>query len=282
LTDIELKQLVKNTNLFDSESRIYFPLSNTTEELKSILSYELEHLPKSKVKDFISNLLDYHKEETLKQDKTAYRTIITEVDKEFVRYITEHRHPIGIFISELDNKTFAVISTISELSVDYYATKNEMLAALIITNCFAIHYDPQENDMQIKTSVKTVDKIFSEDILKYIKSNIEDISKELINVKVFLNYKNDLRYDMFKDYLENKLSEIFIDDNTKYPNINIGDIVKTKYFDKATVIGIDTKNCTLKLNSEVQNQITVFTNVISYKDTELIQEIEDNMEMEAS
>ena len=282
MTDIELKQLVKNTNLFDSESRIYFPLSNTTEELKSILSYELEHLPKSKVKDFISNLLDYHKEETLKQDKTAYRTIITEVDKEFVRYITEHRHPIGIFISELDNKTFAVISTISELSVDYYATKNEMLAALIITNCFAIHYDPQENDMQIKTSVKTVDKIFSEDILKYIKSNIEDISKELINVKVFLNYKNDLRYDMFKDYLENKLSEIFIDDNTKYPNINIGDIVKTKYFDKATVIGIDTKNCTLKLNSEVQNQITVFTNVISYKDTELIQEIEDNMEMEAS
>lgn len=279
---IELKQLIKNTNLFDDESRLSPPLSNTTKELKSILGYELEHIPKGKIKDFISNILDYYKEEILNQDKTAYRTIITEIDKESVRYITEHRHPVGTFISELDNTTFAVISTISDLSVDYYPTRNEMLAALIIKNCFAIHYDPQENDMQIQVSLKTVDKVFSEDILRYIKSNIKDISKDLTDNKIFLNYKDELRYDMFRDYLDSKLSEVFINDNAEYPNINMGDVIKTKYFDKATVIGIDTKNGTLKLSTEVQNDITVFTDVINYKDTDFIKEIENNMEMEAS
>lgn len=279
-----LQYLIENTDFFAKECILKNSMVISESELKSIISRELKNIERNDIDSFISSLLDLYKNEILRQDKIAYRSIVQEVKSEDIKYIVEHQHPRGRFITVLNDKTAMYVSTISDLSVEYYTSKNEMLADIILKQCFSINYNAKENQVTINPTVSSADYIFSKEILLYIKNNMNDITKEILNRNALLTYKNQNNYDLFKDYLKTTVLNIFDTSISTPPkNINIGDIIQTKYSDNATVIDIDTENQTLKLDKEIQNEITVFTDVISYKNEDIITKIispQEDMEME--
>lgn len=284
MTRTNLEYLIKNTDFFSNECILKNSLAVSESELKSIISKEVKNMENSEIDNFISSLLDLYKIEILKQDKKAYRSIIQEIPKEDINYITEHKHPRGRFITVLDDGMAMYVSTISDLSVEYYTSKNEMIADIILKQCFNVKYDSKQNNITINTTVKSADYVFNKNILKYIKNNLEDITKEILKRNVLLTYKNQNNYDLFKEYLQNTVKNIFYPQTREMPkNIKIGDMLQTKYCDTATVIDIDIDNKTLKLDKEVQNDITVFTDVISYKNENIITKIispQEDIEME--
>lgn len=285
MTKTNLEYLIKNTDFFSNECILKNSLAVSESELKSIISKELKNMENSEIDNFISSLLDLYKIEILKQDKKAYRSIIQEVKKEDINYITEHKHPRGRFITVLDDGMAMYVSTINDLSVEYYTSKNEMIADIILKQCFSVKYDSKQNNITINATVKSADYFFSKDILKYIKNNLEDITKEILKRNILLTYKNQNNYDLFKEYLQNTVTNIFYFPANEMPkNIKVGDMLQTKYCDTATVIDIDTESQTLKLDREIQNDITVFTDVISYKNENIITKIispQEDIEMEA-
>lgn len=284
MTKTNLQYLIANTDLFSKECILKNSMAISESELKSIITRELKNMEENEIDTFISSLLDLYKNEILRQDKIAYRSIVQEIKAEDIKYIVEHKHPRGRFITVLNDNTAMYVSTISDLSVEYYTSKNEMLADIILKQCFSINYNAKENQVTIKPTVSSADYIFSKEILLYIKNNMNDIAKEILNRNALLTYKNQNNYDLFKDYLKTTVLNIFdTSKNTPPKNINIGDTIQTKYSDNATVIDIDTENQTLKLDKEIQNEITVFTNVISYKNEDIITKIispQEDMEME--
>ena len=284
MTKTNLEYLIKNTDFFSNETILKNTLAISENELKSIISKELKNMENSEIDNFISSLLDIYKIEILHQDKKAYRNIIQEVQKEDINYIIEHKHPRGRFITVLDDGMAMYVSTINDLSVEYYTSKNEMIADIILKQCFNVRYDSKQNNITINATIKSADYVFSKNILKYIKNNLEDITKEILKRNVLLTYKNQNNYELFKEYLQNTVKDIFSSQTKEMPkNIKIGDILQTKYCDTATVIDIDTENKTLKLVKEVQNDITVFTDVISYKNENIITKIispQEDIEME--
>ena len=283
MTKTNLEYLIKNTDFFSNECILKNSLAVSESELKSIISKELKNMENSEIDNFISSLLDLYKIEILKQDKKAYRSIIQEVKKEDINYITEHKHPRGRFITVLDDGMAMYVSTINDLSVEYYTSKNEMIADIILKQCFSVKYDSKQNNITINATVKSADYVFSKDILKYIKNNLEDITKEILKRNILLTYKNQNNYDLFKEYLQNTVTNIFYSQANEMPkNVKVGDMLQTKY--TATVIDIDTESQTLKLDREIQNDITVFTDVISYKNENIITKIispQEDIEMEA-
>lgn len=285
MTRTNLEYLIKNTDFFSNECILKNSLAVSESELKSIISKEVKNMENSEIDDFISSLLDLYKIEILKQDKKAYRSIIQEIPKEDINYITEHKHPRGRFITVLDDGMAMYVSTINDLSVEYYTSKNEMIADIILKQCFSVKYDSKQNNITINATVKSADYVFSKDILKYIKNNLEDITKEILKRNILLTYKNQSNYDLFKEYLQNTVTNIFYSPANEMPkNIKVGDMLQTKYCDTATVIDIDTESQTLKLDREIQNDITVFTDVISYKNENIITKVispQEDIEMEA-
>lgn len=285
MTRTNLEYLIKNTDFFSNECILKNSLAVSESELKSIISKEVKNMENSEIDDFISSLLDLYKIEILKQDKKAYRSIIQEIPKEDINYITEHKHPRGRFITVLDDGMAMYVSTINDLSVEYYTSKNEMIADIILKQCFSVKYDSKQNNITINATVKSADYVFSKDILKYIKNNLEDITKEILKRNILLTYKNQSNYDLFKEYLQNTVTNIFYSPANEMPkNIKVGDMLQTKYCDTATVIDIDTESQTLKLDREIQNDITVFTDVISYKNENIITKVispQKDIEMEA-
>lgn len=285
MTRTNLEYLIKNTDFFSNECILKNSLAVSESELKSIISKEVKNMENSVIDDFISSLLDLYKIEILKQDKKAYRSIIQEIPKEDINYITEHKHPRGRFITVLDDGMAMYVSTINDLSVEYYTSKNEMIADIILKQCFSVKYDSKQNNITINATVKSADYVFSKDILKYIKNNLEDITKEILKRNILLTYKNQSNYDLFKEYLQNTVTNIFYSPANEMPkNIKVGDMLQTKYCDTATVIDIDTESQTLKLDREIQNDITVFTDVISYKNENIITKVispQEDIEMEA-
>lgn len=284
MTKTNLQDLIASTDFFAKECILKNSMAISESELKSIISRELKNMEIDDIDSFISSLLDLYKNEILRQDKNAYRSIIQEVKKEDINYITEHKHPRGRFITVLNDNTAMYVSTISDLSVEYYTSKNEMLADIILKQCFSIKYNAKENQVTINSTVSSADYVFSKEILLYIKNNMNDITKEILNRNALLTYKNQNNYDLFKDYLKTTVLNIFDTSiNTPPKNINIGDTIQTKYSDNATVIDIDTESQTLKLDKEIQNEITVFTDVISYKNEDIITKVispQEDMEME--
>lgn len=284
MTKTNLEYLIKNTDLFANECVLKNSLAISESELKSIISKELKNMEKSEIDNFISSLLDIYKNETLSQDKKAYRSIIQEIRKEDINYITEHRHPRGRFITVLDDNMAMYVSTISDLSVEYYNSKNEMIADIILKQCFSIKYNSKDNNVTINATVKSADYVFSKEILEYIKKNINDITTEILKRNILLTYKNQNNYDLFKEYLETTVQNIFSTAANEMPkNIKVGDTIQTRYCDTAKVISIDPVNQTLKLDTEIQNDITVFTDVISYRNEDIITKIispQEDMEME--
>ncbi len=285
MTRTNLEYLIKNTDFFSNECILKNSLAVSESELKSIISKEVKNMENSEIDDFISSLLDLYKIEILKQDKKVYRSIIQEIPKEDINYITEHKHPRGRFITVLDDGMAMYVSTINDLSVEYYTSKNEMIADIILKQCFSVKYDSKQNNITINATVKSADYVFSKDILKYIKNNLEDITKEILKRNILLTYKNQSNYDLFKEYLQNTVTNIFYSPANEMPkNIKVGDMLQTKYCDTATVIDIDTESQTLKLDREIQNDITVFTDVISYKNENIITKVispQEDIEMEA-
>ena len=285
MTRTNLEYLIKNTDFFSNKCILKNSLAVSESELKSIISKEVKNMENSEIDDFISSLLDLYKIEILKQDKKAYRSIIQEIPKEDINYITEHKHPRGRFITVLDDGMAMYVSTINDLSVEYYTSKNEMIADIILKQCFSVKYDSKQNNITINATVKSADYVFSKDILKYIKNNLEDITKEILKRNILLTYKNQSNYDLFKEYLQNTVTNIFYSPANEMPkNIKVGDMLQTKYCDTATVIDIDTESQTLKLDREIQNDITVFTDVISYKNENIITKVispQKDIEMEA-
>lgn len=284
MTKTNLEYLIKNTDFFSNECVLKNSLAISESELKSIISKELKNMEDTEVESFISSLLDFYKIEILKQDKKAYRSIVQEIQNEDINYITEHQHPRGRFITVFDDGMAMYVSTINGLSVEYYTSKNEMLADIILKQCFSVKYDSKQNDITINAIVKSADYVFNKNILKYIKNNLDDIIKEILKKNILLTYKNQNNYDLFKEYLQNTVTSIFHSTEKEMPkNIKIGDMLQTKYCDTAKVIDIDTENKTLKLDREIQNDITVFTDVISYKNENIITKIispQEDMEME--
>lgn len=284
MTKTNLEYLIKNTDLFANECVLKNSLAISESELKSIISKELKNMGKSEIDNFISSLLDIYKNETLSQDKKAYRSIIQEIRKEDINYITEHRHPRGRFITVLDDNMAMYVSTISDLSVEYYNSKNEMIADIILKQCFSIKYNSKDNNVTINATVKSADYVFSKEILEYIKKNINDITTEILKRNILLTYKNQNNYDLFKQYLETTVQNIFSTAANEMPkNVKVGDTIQTRYCDTAKVISIDPVNQTLKLDTEIQNDITVFTDVISYRNEDIITKIispQEDMEME--
>lgn len=284
MTKTNLEYLIKNTDLFANECVLKNSLAISESELKSIISKELKNMEKSEIDNFISSILDIYKNETLSQDKKAYRSIIQEIRKEDINYITEHRHPRGRFITVLDDNMAMYVSTISDLSVEYYNSKNEMIADIILKQCFSIKYNSKDNNVTINATVKSADYVFSKEILEYIKKNINDITTEILKRNILLTYKNQNNYDLFKEYLETTVQNIFSTAANEMPkNIKVGDTIQTRYCDTAKVISIDPVNQTLKLDTEIQNDITVFTDVISYRNEDIITKIispQEDMEME--
>ena len=285
MTRTNLEYLIKNTDFFSNECILKNSFAVSESELKSIISKEVKNMENSEIDDFISSLLDLYKIEILKQDKKVYRSIIQEIPKEDINYITEHKHPRGRFITVLDDGMAMYVSTINDLSVEYYTSKNEMIADIILKQCFSVKYDSKQNNITINATVKSADYVFSKDILKYIKNNLEDITKEILKRNILLTYKNQSNYDLFKEYLQNTVTNIFYSPANEMPkNIKVGDMLQTKYCDTATVIDIDTESQTLKLDREIQNDITVFTDVISYKNENIITKVislQEDIEMEA-
>lgn len=284
MTKTNLQYLIANTDLFSKECILKNSMAISESELKSIITRELKNMEENEIDTFISSLLDLYKNEILRQDKIAYRSIVQEIKAEDIKYIVEHKHPRGRFITVLNDNTAMYVSTISDLSVEYYTSKNEMLADIILKQYFSINYNAKENQVTINPTVSSADYIFSKEILLYIKNNMNDITKEILNRNALLTYKNQNNYDLFKDYLKTTVLNIFdTPKNTPPKNINIGDTIQTKYSDNATVIDIDIENQTLKLDKEIQNEITVFTDVISYKNEDIITKIispQEDMEME--
>lgn len=284
MTRTNLEYLIKNTDLFADECVLKNSLAISESELKSIISKELKNMENTEINDFISSLLDLYKIEILNQDKKVYRSIIQEIKQKDINYITEHRHPRGRFITVLDDNMAMYVSTINDLSVEYYTSKNEMIADIILKQCFSVKYDSKQNNISINATVKSADYVFSKDILKYIKENINDITTEILKRNILLTYKNQNNYDLFKEYLETTVQNIFSTKANEMPkNIKVGDTIKTKYCDTAKVIGINPINQTLKLDTEIQNDITVFTDIISYKNEDIITKIislQEDMEME--
>lgn len=284
MTKTNLQDLIASTDFFAKECILKNSMTISESELKSIISRELKNMARNDIDSFISSLLDLYKNEILRQDKNAYRKIVQEIKAEEIKYIVEHQHPRGRFITVLNDNTAMYVSTISDLSVEYYTSKNEMLADIILKQCFSINYNAKENQVTINSKVSSADYIFSKEILLYIKNNMNDITKEILNRNALLTYKNQNNYDLFRDYLKTTVLNIFdTSKNTPPKNINIGDTIQTKYSDNATVIDIDTENQTLKLDREIQNEITVFTNVISYENEDIITKIispQEDMEME--
>ena len=154
MTKTNLEYLIKNTDLFANECVLKNSLAISESELKSIISKELKNMEKSEIDNFISSLLDIYKNETLSQDKKAYRSIIQEIRKEDINYITEHRHPRGRFITVLNDNMVMYVSAISDLSVEYYNSKNEMIADIILKQCFSIKYNSKDNNVTINATVK--------------------------------------------------------------------------------------------------------------------------------
>ncbi len=284
MTRTNLEYLIKNTDLFEDECVLKNSLAISESELKSIISKELKNMENTEINDFISSLLDLYKIEILNQDKKAYRSIIQEIKQEDINYITEHRHPRGRFITVLNDNMAMYVSTINDLSVEYYTSKSEMIADIILKQCFSVKYDSKQNNISINATVKSADYVFSKEILKYIKENINDITTEILKRNILLTYKNQNNYDLFKEYLETTVQNIFSTKTNEMPkNIKVGDTIQTKYCDTAKVIGINPINQTLKLDTEIQNDITVFTDIISYKNEDIITKIispQEDMEME--
>lgn len=284
MTKNNLENLIKNTDFFSNECILKNSLAITETELKSIISKELKNMDNTEIDNFISSLLDLYKLEILKQDKKAYRSIIQEVDKEDITYIVAHKHPRGRFITTLDDGMAMYVSTISDLSVEYYTSKNEMLADIILKQCFNVEYNSKQNEVTINPIVLSAYHIFNETILIYIKENLEDITKEILKQNILLTYKNQDNYDLFKEYLQNTVSDIFSNKPIELPNnIKVGDKIQTKYCDMAIVQSINPEDETLKLDREIQNNITVFTDVISYKNENIITKIispQEDIEME--
>lgn len=140
MTRTNLEYLIKNTDLFEDECVLKNSLAISESELKSIISKELKNMENTEINDFISSLLDLYKIEILNQDKKAYRSIIQEIKQEDINYITEHRHPRGRFITVLNDNMAMYVSTINDLSVEYYTSKNEMIADIILKQCFSVKY----------------------------------------------------------------------------------------------------------------------------------------------
>ena len=87
---------------------------------------------------------------------------------------------------------------------------------------------------------------------------------EILKRNTLLTYKNQNNYDLFKEYLETTVQNIFSITTSEMPkDIKVGDTIQTKYCDTATVISINSANQTLKLDTEIQNDITIFTDVIT-------------------
>lgn len=284
MTKMNLEYLIKNTDFFSNECISKNTLAISESELKSMICNELRNMEKSEFDNFISSLLEIYKNEILSQDKKAYRSIIKEIKKEDIKYITEHRHPRGRFITILDDDMAMYVSTISDLYVENYTSKNEMLADIILKQCFNINYNSKENSITINATVKSAEYVFSREILQYIKNNINDITNEILKRNKLLTYKNQNNYDLFKEYLDITVQDIFSSKVNEMPkNIKVGDKIQTKYSDNATVISIDPDNQTLKLDKEIQNDITVFTDVISYANENIITKIispQEDLEME--
>lgn len=283
----ELKELIKNTDFFYEDCKLIKMRETTITELKSILTYELQNKSKEELYGLVSELIDSCKEEILDQDKRVCRTIVSEIDPKWVRHITEHRHPVGTFITRLGKYEYMMINTFAGLDTKYYHSKNEMLAQLILEKCFNIFYDPNENVIQIQTLRTTMETMFSRDILKYIKRNADGITSEILSHELFRKFKDADREELFKEYMKFNLRNIFEDSEQKYPSyIQIGDKIKTRLSDEATVIDIDPISKTMKLDKEVQNDITIFTDTINYENKDFIVEIAspnvDEQEMEAS
>lgn len=288
MNNINLEKLIKSTDFFANECILRNTLAISEKELKSIISKELKSMKESEIGDFISDLLDIYKLEILNQDKKAYRNVIQEVDRQDIAYITEHRHPRGRFITTLDNNMTMYVSTISGLIVENYSSKDEMIANIILKQCFNIEYNSSQNNLCINATVNSADYIFSKKILKYIKYNLNNILNEILKSNILLTYKNQDNYNLFKEYLQNTVSNIIFNSSKELPkNINVGDKLQTKYCETATVIDIDIESETLKLDKEIQNDITVFTDVISYKNENIINKIispqkkYEDIEMEA-
>lgn len=284
MTKTNLEYLIKNTDFFANECILKNSLAISESELKSIISKKLKNMEKAKIDDFISSLLDLYKVEILSQDKKAYRSIIQEVKKEDINYITEHRHPRGRFITTLDSNMAMYVSTISDLSVEYYSSKDEMIADIILKQCFSVNYNAKQNNVTINVTVNSADYVFSKEILVYIRNNLNSIINEILKRNILLTYKNQNNYDLFKEYLETTVQNIFSTTANEMPkNIKVGDTIQTRYCDTAKVISIDPINQTLKLDTEIQNDITVFTDVISYGNEDVITKIiypQEDMEME--
>lgn len=284
MTKTNLEYLIKNTDFFSNECILKNSLAISESELKSIISKELKNMENNEIDSFVSSLLDLYKVEILKQDKKAYRSIVQEIQNEDINYITEHQHPRGRFITAFDDGMAMYVSTINGLSVEYYTSKNEMLADIILKQCFSVKYNSKQNNITINATVKSADYVFSKDILKYIKNNLDNIINEILKRNILLTYKNQNNYDLFKEYLQNTVANIFHSPEKEIPkNIKVGDILQTKYCDTATVIDIDTESQTLKLDKEIQNDITVFTDVISYKNENIITKVispQEDLEME--
>lgn len=288
MNKVILEKLIKSTDFFANECILRNTLAISEKELKSIISKELKNMKESEIGDFISDLLDIYKLEILNQDKKAYRNVIQEVDRQDIAYITEHRHPRGRFITTLDNNMTMYVSTISGLIVENYSSKDEMIANIILKQCFNIEHNSSQNNLCINATVNSADYIFSKKILKYIKCNLNNILNEILKSNILLTYKNQDSYNLFKEYLQNIVSNIIFNSSKELPrNINVGDKLQTKYCETATVIDIDTESETLKLDKEIQNDITVFTDVISYKNENIINKIispqkkYEDIEMEA-
>lgn len=274
MNKINLEKLIKNTDFFANESILRNTLAISEKELKSIISKELKCMKEIEIDNFISELLDMYKLEILSQDKKAYRNVIQEVDRHDIGYITEHRHPRGRFITTLDNNMTMYVSTISGLIVENYSSKDEMIADIILKQCFNINYNAKQNNLCINATVKSADCIFNQKIIKYIKNNLNNIVNEILKSNILLTYKSQDNYNLFKEYLQNTVSNIISNSSKELPkNIKIGDKLETKYYETATVIDIDTESETLKLDKEIQNDITVFTDVISYKNENIINKI---------
>ena len=285
LKNNDIRNLLKNTNLFSNESTYRNSLKMTEDELLSIYISELKQLEKDDIVVFTTNFIKEYKKELLHQDKIAYRNKIQEIEAKEVPYLTKHLHPIGNFIAELDDKSAIYISTINELNVDYYKSKNELLADIILKKCFRIKNEEKNNSI-ITPIAPSIKYIFCDELLVYIKDNINLIIDEILNNSNVRQHIQEDECSLFKDYIKNSVDIIFNKNNGKMPsNIKQGDKIQTKYLDTAKVIDIDPFNKVLKLDREIQNEITVFTDKINYENENIITNIlptdsEIDMEME--
>lgn len=288
MTNNEIKDLVKNTNFFSNETTLNSSMNMSEDELISIFINEINRLDNKDRNRFINDFLKVYKQELLHQDKTTLRNVIQEIRKEDIGYVTGHLHPRGNFITEFDDGMAMFISTINELNVENYQSKDKMLADIILKRCFSIKYDTKNNEVMINAITPSVRRTFSKDILSYIKNHIDIITKEILDSNILLTYKNQNNYDLFKEYMQIAVADIFSQDNLEMPkDIKVGDKIQTKYCDMATVIEINAEDKTLKLDRDIQNEITVFTDTISYENEHIItnilspdSEIDEEMEVE--